>query len=199
MDPLGGATSPSITKLFRTACTFERVLRNPRHFCLDRQLMRVLENIRRDQNNSLSPGDFSIVVEVSIHNFQQLSPFATQHAVGITLRGEGQAPYSVEPSCTATVRLTRYRGVDEGRRMRTLVSVIAAALLSNVCLAQVGTTVKEGAKATGEKTQEIGDQAKAAVSSQPTKATSKAKAQSHKVKAHEHAHASKEAAKEIPK
>ena len=83
--------------------------------------------------------------------------------------------------------------------MKTLVSVIAAALLSNVCLAQVGTTVKEGAKATGEKTQEIGDQAKAAVSSQPTKATSKAKAQSHKVKAHEHAHASKEAAKEIPK
>ena len=83
--------------------------------------------------------------------------------------------------------------------MRTLVSVIAVTLLSNVCLAQVGTTVKEGAKATGEKAQEYGDQAKAAVSSHPTKAASKAKAQTHKVKAHEHAHAAKEAAKEIPK
>ena len=83
--------------------------------------------------------------------------------------------------------------------MKTLVSIIAVALSSNVCLAQVGSTIKEGAKATGEKTQEYGDQAKAAASSQPTKATSKAKAQVHKAKAHGHAHAAKEAAKEIPK
>jgi hypothetical protein len=83
--------------------------------------------------------------------------------------------------------------------MKTVVSIVAAALVSNVCLAQVGTTVKEGAKATGEKAQEYGDQAKAAVSTQPTKANSKAKAQTHKVKAHEHGHAAKDAAKEIPK
>ena len=85
--------------------------------------------------------------------------------------------------------------------MKSIVSVIAASLvlMSNVCLAQVGTTVKEGAKATGEKSQEYGDQAKAAVSSQPTKAASKAKAQTHKAKAHSHAHAAKDAAKEVPK
>jgi len=83
--------------------------------------------------------------------------------------------------------------------MKTVVAVIAAVLLSNVCVAQVGTTVKEGAKATGEKAQEYGDQAKAAVSSQPTKAVSKAKAQTHKAKAHGHAHAAKEAGQGIPK
>ena len=84
--------------------------------------------------------------------------------------------------------------------MRTLISVLAAAVLIwNVADAQVGTTVKEGAKATGEKTQQYGDQAKAAVSSQPDKATNKAKAQVHKAKAHEHAKAAKDAGKEIPK
>lgn len=83
--------------------------------------------------------------------------------------------------------------------MKTIVSLIAAAFLSNVCLAQVGTTVKEGAKAAGEKTEEVGDRAKSAVSSEPTKTTSSAKAQVHKAKAHSHAHTSKEAGKEIPK
>jgi hypothetical protein len=83
--------------------------------------------------------------------------------------------------------------------MRTVVSILAAVLLSNVSLAQVGSTIKEGAKATGEKAEQYGDQAKAAVSSEPSKTTNKAKAQAHKAKAHEHAHASKEAAKEIPK
>ncbi|MBV9724742.1 MAG: hypothetical protein JO299_06160 [Gammaproteobacteria bacterium] len=63
----------------------------------------------------------------------------------------------------------------------------------------VGTTVKEGAKATGEKVQEVGDQAKASVESQPDKSVDKAKAHTHKAKAHAHAHASKEAAKEVPK
>ncbi len=83
--------------------------------------------------------------------------------------------------------------------MKTIVSVIAAALVSNVCLAQVGTTVKEGAKATGQKTEEIGDRAKSAVSSQPTKASSSAKARVHESKAHSHAKTAKEAGKEIPK
>ena len=84
--------------------------------------------------------------------------------------------------------------------MRTLIStLVAAVLIWNVADAQVGTTVKEGAKATGEKAQEYGDQAKAAVSSQPDKATDKAKAHAHKAKAHEHAKTAKDAAKEIPK
>jgi hypothetical protein len=83
--------------------------------------------------------------------------------------------------------------------MRTLISVLAAVLIWNVVDAQVGTTVKEGAKATGEKTAQYGDQAKAAVSSQPNKTADKAKAQAHKAKAHSHAKSAKDAAKEIPK
>jgi hypothetical protein len=68
-----------------------------------------------------------------------------------------------------------------------------------VALAQVGTTVKEGAKATGEKAQQVGDETKAAVSSQPSKSVDKAKAHAHKAQAHSHAKTAKEAAKEIPK
>lgn len=84
--------------------------------------------------------------------------------------------------------------------MRTLISALAAAVLVwNVADAQVGTTVKEGAKATGEKAQQYGDQAKAGVSSQPNKAADKAKAQVHKAKAHDHAKSAKDAGKEIPK
>jgi uncharacterized protein YfaP (DUF2135 family) len=77
--------------------------------------------------------------------------------------------------------------------------ILTLSLICNSALAQVETTVKEGAKATGEKTQQVGDQAKAAVSSQPSKSTSKTKAQVHKAKAHGHAKTAKEAAKEIPK
>jgi hypothetical protein len=83
--------------------------------------------------------------------------------------------------------------------MKRLASILAAVLVCNVSLAQVGTTVKEGAKATGEKAQQYGDQAKAAVSSQPNKAADKAKSQVHKAKAHEHAKTAKDAGKEIPK
>lgn len=84
--------------------------------------------------------------------------------------------------------------------MRKLISALAAAVLVwNMADAQVGTTVKEGAKATGEKAQQYGDQAKAAVSPQPHKAESKAKAQVHKAKAHDHAKSAKDAGKEIPK
>jgi hypothetical protein len=65
--------------------------------------------------------------------------------------------------------------------------------------AQVGTTVKEGAKATGEKAQQVGDEAKAAVESEPSKTVDKAKAQVHKAKAHHHAKVAKEAAGDTPK
>jgi Tfp pilus assembly protein PilV len=82
------------------------------------------------------------------------------------------------------------------KRMLFSVAVLAAATLAQ---AQVGTTLKEGAAATSEKAQQLGDQTKAAVSSQPNKAIDKAKAQTHKAKAHAHAKAAKDAAKDVPK
>jgi hypothetical protein len=82
---------------------------------------------------------------------------------------------------------------------RKLILVGIAALACGSAFAQVGTTVKEGAKATGEKAEQIGDQAKASVESQPNKAIDKAKAHAHKAKAHAHAQAAKDAAKEVPK
>ncbi len=83
--------------------------------------------------------------------------------------------------------------------MNRLLLTMATCAICNVALAQVGTTVKEGAKATSEKTQQYGDQAKASVEGQPDKAIDKTKAQIHKAKAHHHAKKAKEAAKEIPK
>ena len=82
---------------------------------------------------------------------------------------------------------------------RKLILVAIATLACGAAFAQVGTTVKEGAKATGEKAQQIGDQAKASVESQPNKSIDKAKARVHKAKAHAHAQAAKDAAKEVPK
>lgn len=65
--------------------------------------------------------------------------------------------------------------------------------------AQVGSTVKEGAKATSETAMQVGDETKAAVESEPKKSIDKAKAKVHKVKARHHAKKAKEAAKNIPK
>jgi hypothetical protein len=83
--------------------------------------------------------------------------------------------------------------------MNKIVPGIVSLALSIACYAQVGTTVKEGAQATGEKAHELGDKAKAAVSSQPNKSADKAKASVHKAKAHHHARIAKDAAKDIPK
>ena len=83
--------------------------------------------------------------------------------------------------------------------MKKILLGVAALALCNISLAQVGTTVKEGAKATGEKAEQYGDQAKAAVSSEPNKTVDKAKAQVHKAKATHHAKNAKEAGKDIPK
>jgi hypothetical protein len=83
--------------------------------------------------------------------------------------------------------------------MRRYVFLLAALLVGVGARAQVGTTLKEGAKATAEKAQEIGDQAKAAVSSEPAKSADKAKAKMHRAKASYHAKKAAEAAKEIPK
>ena len=83
--------------------------------------------------------------------------------------------------------------------MNKLLLTMATCAICNVALAQVGTTVTEGAKATSQKAQQYGDQTKAAVEGQPDKSIDKTKAQIHKAKAHHHAKAAKEAAKEIPK
>lgn len=83
--------------------------------------------------------------------------------------------------------------------MNKILLALATVALCNVSMAQVGTTAKEGAKATSEKAQQVGDEAKAAVSSQPDKSVDKAKAKVHKAKAHHHAKAAKAAAKDIPK
>lgn len=83
--------------------------------------------------------------------------------------------------------------------MKKIVLAATVMFLSSVSMAQVGTTVKEGAKATSEKAQQVGDETKAAVSSEPKKSVDKAKAHVHKAKAHHHAKKAKDAAKEIPK
>jgi hypothetical protein len=83
--------------------------------------------------------------------------------------------------------------------MKKILLALATVALCNVSMAQVGTTVKEGAKATAEKAKQVGDETKAAVSSEPDKSVDKAKAKMHKAKAHHHAKAAKDAAKDIPK
>jgi hypothetical protein len=83
--------------------------------------------------------------------------------------------------------------------MKKLLITAIASMACGAAFAQVGTAVKESAKATGEKAQQVGDEAKASVSSQPDKSVDKAKAHTHKAKAHAHAHTAKDAAKEIPK
>ena len=83
--------------------------------------------------------------------------------------------------------------------MKRQLFLIAALALALGAQAQVGTTLKEGAKATSEKAQEVGDEAKAAVSSEPAKSAAKAKAREHHAKARYHAKKAADAAKEIPK
>jgi hypothetical protein len=77
--------------------------------------------------------------------------------------------------------------------------VLIALLTSSAAVAQVGTTVKQGSKAVAQTVQQLGDQAKAAVSSEPGKSIDKTKAMAHKAKAHYHAKRARHAAKKIPK
>jgi hypothetical protein len=83
--------------------------------------------------------------------------------------------------------------------MKKLLATLMMSVVCTAAVAQVGTTMKEGAKATGEKAEQYGDQAKGAVSTQPSKTVDKAKAQVHKAKAHAHAKAAKDAAKDVQK
>ena len=82
---------------------------------------------------------------------------------------------------------------------KKILVAVAALALSPLAMAQVGTTIKEGAKATSEKAQELGDDVKAATQSGPKKQITKAKAAIHHAKANHHAGVAKDAAKEIPK
>ena len=66
---------------------------------------------------------------------------------------------------------------------KTLVLMMAVGLSTGAIAQEVGTAMKQGAKATAEKTEQLGDQAKAAMESQPNKTVDKAKAQIHKAKA----------------
>ena len=81
---------------------------------------------------------------------------------------------------------------------KTLVLMIAVGLSTGAMAQEVGTAVKQGAKATAEKTEQVGDQAKAAMESQPNKTVDKAKAQIHKAKAKAHSTAAKDAMKKSP-
>jgi hypothetical protein len=83
--------------------------------------------------------------------------------------------------------------------MKKIIVTAAALLVSGVAFAQVGTTIKEGAKATVEKTEQAGQTVAGAVTSEPSSTVHKTKAKVHKVKAHEHAEAAKDAAGNIGK
>src|ERR1700744_2173645 len=93
-----------------------------------------------------------------------------------------------------SVRETLIKNGLKEKFLNKLILTIAASTVCGVAFAQVGTTVTEGAKATSQKAQQLGDQAKASVESQPDKTIDKTKAQVHKAKAHHHAKKAKDAA-----
>src|ERR1039458_2000618 len=78
--------------------------------------------------------------------------------------------------------------------MKNLLMALVATTFAAAAFAQVEPTVKESGKAVAESTKEAGDNAKAAMSTEPNKSMDKAKAQSHKAKAHGHRHKAKKAA-----
>jgi len=83
--------------------------------------------------------------------------------------------------------------------MNKIIVTAAALLISGAAFAQVGTTVKEGAKATVEKTEQAGQSVAGAVTGEPKSTVHKVKAKVHKAKAHAHAEAAKDAASNIGK
>ncbi len=83
--------------------------------------------------------------------------------------------------------------------MNKIIAAAAALLVSGACFAQVGTAVKEGAKATAETAKQGTENVEGAVTKEPKKSMHKAKAQVHKEKAAEDATAAKDAVKAIGK
>jgi hypothetical protein len=93
-------------------------------------------------------------------------------------------------------RASEYLQINEDKKTMTknLLTALIATTFAAAALAQVTPTVKESGKAVAESTKEAGDNAKAAVSTEPNKSMDKAKAQTHKAKAHAHGHRAKKAA-----
>ena len=83
--------------------------------------------------------------------------------------------------------------------MKKIVLATAILLAATGAFAQVTTTVKEGAKAAGEKTLQGKENVEAAATKEPKKTVHKAKASQHKAKASAHASAASAAAKNIGK
>ena len=83
--------------------------------------------------------------------------------------------------------------------MNKIIAAVAALLVSSACFAQAGTAIKEGAKATVEKTKEGKENVEAAMTKEPKKTMHKAKAKVHHAKAHVEGQEAKAAAKEVVK
>jgi hypothetical protein len=81
---------------------------------------------------------------------------------------------------------------------KTLILLVAVGLSTGAMAQEVGTATKQAAKSTVEKTEQLGDEAKASMESQPKKTLDKAKAQVHKAKAKAHSQAAKDAMKKSP-
>ena len=81
----------------------------------------------------------------------------------------------------------------------TMLWVIGGVAAVSVASAQVGTAVKESAKAVSESAQDVGNQIKAATETGAEKEVSKAKAHIHRAKAKAHRHEAKEAVKAATK
>ena len=82
--------------------------------------------------------------------------------------------------------------------MNKFLAAAAALVVSGAAFAQVGTTVKEGAKATGDKIEQGAQATAGAVTSEPSKSVHKAKAKYHKAKAAQEATAAKDAGANRP-
>jgi hypothetical protein len=78
--------------------------------------------------------------------------------------------------------------------IKHLAMMLVAATFAATAFAQVEPTVKESGKAVSETAKQAGDNAKAAVSTEPNNSVNKAKAKTHKAKAHAHGHQAKKAA-----
>jgi hypothetical protein len=83
--------------------------------------------------------------------------------------------------------------------MKKIALAAAIVFAATGAFAQVTTTVKEGAKATGEKTLQAKENVQAAATREPKKTVHKAKAAQHKASAAAHGSAASAAAKNIGK
>jgi hypothetical protein len=83
--------------------------------------------------------------------------------------------------------------------MKKIALASAILLAATGAFAQVTTTVKEGAKATGEKTLQAKENVEAAATKEPKKTVHKTRAAQHKARAASHASAASAAAKNIGK